>query len=340
MKKIRSRPFILLNLIIISIAISLSSCSKHELSTDSISDHSTVPIFKSGISLMDYSKAIFSLSYEERIAWEDSHGYRSFGSICEELYLSIDPADFKSIQEVKQFVSKHSKYLQLIEDEDGRLTLEVVDYKNPYRYMMNKDKMFQIDNSAYKISGDYILSTDVGNIEKLRTQDAQNLDFSNKDGIKVWKYNNNLENNRLKDATYNYGTSLDPPAKETNGNYRTKVELDEYMWDNYGTMIYTHYLVRAYKYVWPVWYWNTRDLTVEVKVAEDYYISPTWDRFIMEDAHTDSKTGNNLSTNVGEYIVSAPGSVPHIHHWGGYFIKATSDKTDDVVAQENAGYFW
>lgn len=43
-------------------------------------------------------------------------------------------------------------------------------------------------------------------------------------------------------------------------------------------MIYSHYLVRPYYKTLGIWYWCTRTLYANVKVAEDYYISPNWYR--------------------------------------------------------------
>ena len=67
--------------------------------------------------------------------------------MCEELYFRINPEEFKSVEQVKDFLASNSEYLQLIEDEDGELTLETLLFKNPNRYFINKDKMFQINDA-------------------------------------------------------------------------------------------------------------------------------------------------------------------------------------------------
>lgn len=92
---------------------------------------------------------IFS-STEERKTYEESEGYKSFGRQCMEIYNNINPEEFKSMEEIKSFVAANSEYLQLIEEENGDLTLEIALFRNPNRYLLNKDRMFQVGNRVYK----------------------------------------------------------------------------------------------------------------------------------------------------------------------------------------------
>ena len=69
----------------------------------------------------DYDNALSSLtqmSREEILDWEDSKGFRSFGSIADSIYYSINPDDFKSVDEIYEFVKNNEKYIELITDED------------------------------------------------------------------------------------------------------------------------------------------------------------------------------------------------------------------------------
>jgi hypothetical protein len=101
------------------------------------------------------------------------------------------------------------------------------------------------------------------------------------------------------------------------------------MMDASGTMIYSHYLVRPYHYDWPFWYWCQRKLWADIDVAEDYYISPSWQRIIG--SYTEfGTTAYKLEGDVGAYWVSAPNTVSHNYHFGGYYFWADSDDTGDV----------
>jgi hypothetical protein len=53
---------------------------------------------------------------------------KSFGQICDEFYQTIDPESFKSLEEVKAFVARNSRYLTLINDGNEDYTLEVAMY--------------------------------------------------------------------------------------------------------------------------------------------------------------------------------------------------------------------
>ena len=66
--------------------------------------------------------AVLEMTHEERLAWQEKKGFKSFGVIADELYQSIDMDKFKSVDEIKAFVEKNSDYLQLIE-KDGDIIL-------------------------------------------------------------------------------------------------------------------------------------------------------------------------------------------------------------------------
>ncbi|GAB1414966.1 hypothetical protein MASR2M117_03720 [Paludibacter sp.] len=40
-----------------------------------------------------------SMTKSERLEWEKQQGFKSFGTICNEFYETIDPASFKSNEE-------------------------------------------------------------------------------------------------------------------------------------------------------------------------------------------------------------------------------------------------
>jgi hypothetical protein len=330
--------FGLTKLSIICLGLSFFSCSKSDITQKMDSDQTLkVPSYKTVESLIDLRKTIFSLTHEERMAYEDSHGYKSFGRICDELYFSILPSKFNSIEEAKTFVADHSEYLQLIVGEDGSLTLETVDYNNPYRYFMDINKMFRIGNSMYKVFDANIASTTVEDAEKLKSLTSENLSSLNDEKITVFNYKFSNRDNQLKDVALNCGTHLDNSVD--NDRNRTHYELDIYEMDQSGTMVYSHYLVRPYYKTLGIWYWCQRTISADIKVANDYYVTPTWGR-ITETYYNSGELAYSLSGDLGVYWISAPNSVPHIFHFGGYYILADTPSTPSISDQCNAGYFW
>ena len=94
---------------------------------------------------------------QQREAWESSMGFRSFGSICDDFYYSIDPDQFSSFEEAKAFIESNSRYLSLVQDENGDYYCEPKDFRNLERYLWNEDGMYIIADKAYKmLEGKYV----------------------------------------------------------------------------------------------------------------------------------------------------------------------------------------
>ena len=92
------------------------------------------------------------MTKEERLAWEKEQGFKSFGTICDEFYETIDPESFKSSEEVKAFVAKHSDKIEFYTSSDGEIYCVTKDFLNIERFLLNKKQ-------AYKIGQDIITST-------------------------------------------------------------------------------------------------------------------------------------------------------------------------------------
>ncbi len=105
---------------------------------------------------------------QQREAWESSMGFRSFGSICDDFYYSINPDQFSSFEEAKAFIESNSWYLSLVQDENGDYYCEPKGFRNPERYLWNEDGMYIIADKAYKmLEGKYVASS-VDDMELLK----------------------------------------------------------------------------------------------------------------------------------------------------------------------------
>jgi len=87
---------------IIAIIFVLSSCEKDEVA-QSQPQASTTKDILTFATQEDFDKTLAkvnAMTKEERLAWEKEQGFKSFGTMCDEFYETIDPSSFKSLEEV------------------------------------------------------------------------------------------------------------------------------------------------------------------------------------------------------------------------------------------------
>lgn len=74
---------------------------------------------------------------------------------------------FKTKEDIFEFVEKNSKYIKLIEDQNGELSCVPQEWDNAERYIMNINKMYIVNEKAVKeINGEYY-SSNLSNFDKL-----------------------------------------------------------------------------------------------------------------------------------------------------------------------------
>ena len=84
------------------------------------------------------------------------------------IILSINPDQFSSFEEAKTFIESNSRYLSLVQDENGDYYCEPKGFRNPERYLWNEDGMYIIADKAYKmLEGKYVASS-VDDMELLK----------------------------------------------------------------------------------------------------------------------------------------------------------------------------
>jgi hypothetical protein len=93
-----------------------------------------------------------SMTKEERLAWEKEQGFKSFGTICDEFYETINPESFKSVEEVKAFVAKNSDKIEFYTSSDGETYCVTKDFKNPMRHLINKNHKCIISDNIVNYS--------------------------------------------------------------------------------------------------------------------------------------------------------------------------------------------
>lgn len=285
-----------------------------------------------------------SLSVEELITYEKNNGYKSFGKKSERIYKNIDIENISSVDELKAYVEKNKDYLRLSKNEDGEYVYETVLDGNPFRYIINEDRLFIIGNSVYKVFEDGVVSTDIENIDKL--QAAKSLSVSNMSidcDLSITPLTVKNICNGSKDSEYNCGTSA--TARATDDRDRTKIEISIGFLDVEGnevdppmTIFENRIFIRPYKRTLGIWYWCSRTISCDLKIAVDYETSNGWKRgfyFKSENGNYDSK----LEYVIEGGIVSIGTFARYNMHYAGYDCWADTPSTDRAVLQCNTNLF-
>lgn len=143
---------------ILAFTFALTSCDKNE---DAISEIQKSP--KTDILTFatqeDFDKTLVkvnSMTKEERLAWEKEQGFKSFGTICDEFYETIKPESFKSVEEIKAFVTKNSDKIEFYTSSDGETYCVTKDFLSPERYLTNENQTCKINNKVIVYSSNEI----------------------------------------------------------------------------------------------------------------------------------------------------------------------------------------
>lgn len=88
--------------------------------------------------------------------------------MCDEIFDNVNPKDFKTLDEIKEFVNANSTFIELYKDANGELYCVPKELENNERFLMNKDKMYIVGETVYKKFDKGFVTTKIENIEKLR----------------------------------------------------------------------------------------------------------------------------------------------------------------------------
>lgn len=264
------------------ILISFNSCKKEDQYLEELNEYRVKNNMLVFSSINDYNKLLkrtIEFSHEELVVWESSIGFKSYGRISEDIYFSINPESFLNNEDVFSFVEKNKNYLYLNKDENGEFELEHYLFNNPERYIINKDRMFQINDIVYKVFDRGYAYTNEKNLEKILNIREDELTNDNCVQEIIFK-NYNSENNGIKDSE-NWCGSGEINARSTDGNDRVKLTI----WAHqppagaYGYSVARGtFSVRPYKRVLGIWYWCERTMKADIKMAIDYLAPRDWQR--------------------------------------------------------------
>lgn len=112
----------------------------------------------------------------------------SLGDYMDKAYFELNPEKtFSSIEELKEFAEKNSNYYQLILLSDGDYLFETRYYNHPYRNVANKEGLFQVGDTIYKIIEGGLAFTSVNEAIYLKDLTG-NKNYSNSNTIQYFMF--------------------------------------------------------------------------------------------------------------------------------------------------------
>lgn len=265
---------------IIAIILALTGCSKNSDELASIENTKQDILTFANAQAFDSARVkVTSMKPEERVAWEKSQGFKSFGTICDEFYATIEPQNFKTMEDVNAFVSTNSDKVKIYENKAGDKYCEVQEFDNSERYLMNKDRMYIVGDSVVRKFDEGSVSTSLANIDDLKKAKSfsdlkpvsTSVIFKAQPTTVIATYNN-IE-------VYDEGDVNDGwfGAKQS---YRLVVRLKAED-ANHDNKTYTHYQIQVANYVWHAVLFSVSrkteyDITMYTECNFGYRPSPTF----------------------------------------------------------------
>lgn len=299
---------------VVSVTIFNCGCEKENLEKDlGFNANCKYVIYKDVEDYGNRLKEIIPMTREERLNYELANGYESFGTYCEKLYESINPESFKSFDEVAAFVKKNKEYLELIEDENGEYTLEVVNRNNIERYMYGIDKTFIIKDSAYKVLDGNMISCDAKRIFDLTKINEDNyMSYINDSEFTFINPKTNSSDIYYKDLAVNNGTyEIKDTVNDANNN-KTRTEIIIELAAPYFEGARTCYAgakVRPLKKTAGIWFWCSRTIELNTYFYVHSLLNDTWYSNGLY-SHHETKGASVLEYSV---VLSSPRYVDAAH---------------------------
>ena len=237
-------------------------------------EKSNIETLKEGYSSIEelnaeINKTLAFSSMHERLAYEKSKGFTSFGSICDQIYESVvTDASITTQEDLISLVKKYDEYLELITDEEGELYLETELYDNPKRYIINEQKEFIFADKVIKVFDDGEISMNSDSKELLSNiENLNDFNAGKNDQINILLYQKQTLMESFKATTCDKSYT----DRETNGKNRTKIETALSL--TTGGHVACRELVRPYKKSLGVWVFCSRSITYsfKYKVNVAYY---------------------------------------------------------------------
>ncbi len=144
--------------------------------------------------MMEEVSRLASMTTEELAEYENSIGYNSFGKVADEVYYSLfgneEKLERMTRDDLSNLINANSEFIQIVNESDDTESAETKYYMSPFRYIMNRDCMFRVDNIVYKIfEYGYIRCSEKYYEQLKRMSEEDFMETKNGDDFYVHKYN-------------------------------------------------------------------------------------------------------------------------------------------------------
>ena len=213
----------------------------------------------------------------------ETNGFVSFGTLADMAYedIALMQDEYKSIEEVRAAVAKYPDYLQLIQDENGEYEVVEILENSSTRYIVNEDKMFQVQTDLVKTLDNYIVTTSVQNYKELLSVSERNIDSYRNNSEFTITDNFSLESSAPQ-PNLGKDESFEQVKKMGGRDHRLRIKfyLEKYWADDNKNhkelrMCITHHR----KGKWNLIYWQTKtnlNWNVSAMVWGLYYCDNVW----------------------------------------------------------------
>lgn len=200
--------------------------------------------------------------------WEQKESFISLGSVCRQVYNTLQQDTFSSQKNMLKYVEENSKYFSIQEDETGAMIIEPLLYDYTESFFANKDGMYQVGDIVYKLFSEGKASCDVQYADILAdiespevAKNIENITFSPNPRSDSYSYN--IENQPKMGCGYHDDDT------QVNGKLRVFIEIF-YNFDFRDKKHYFNYLIKSHKKTWGAWILARRTLTYQIDARCDW----------------------------------------------------------------------
>jgi hypothetical protein len=271
--------------IIIIISLAFQACENEYFNSGTEKECDNILYFETTQDFNEQMREVLKMDLSKKQEWVKTRNFESFGVKADLIYYSVNPEDFKTIEEMKDFVSENSKYLHFVTSESGDTSVETKHFNSPFRYFINDEKIFKIENRIYKVVQDEVVVTTDDNIDKIKQIEDLNSGLINDEDIFL------LHSNTLKSEYPGCGTVLNADSIGESGGRRYKIKLNIKIVEDKsgpGTNVISSYKIISRKaFLWIFWNFKN-DISASVNTLCHYHHeSAGWVYFGGTQTYTD-----------------------------------------------------
>lgn len=151
-------------------------------------------VFQSVDQLFELANKLEEFSDEERLMFEKTHSFESFGTLADKFYCSVNFEAISSIEELEVLKKEHGYWVEVDYDDkiENEPSVFPADLSMIERWIMNKDKMYIVGKDVYKHFNDGMVAVtpnEPSNVKRLINTDYSSWkELLKDDNFIVYKY--------------------------------------------------------------------------------------------------------------------------------------------------------